>query len=533
MSRLRPLPLACLVLACQSGAPADASGDASATATADASTTATSTAGAADPTTTADTLAVDTAAAATTTADATSADTTSADPTTGEPLLCGEPLPCPGGVCTGLLRGASEGTVPRDLAVDPCGDILVTGSHHGIEPGLGLGAAAMGVTDAFVARVDRTGTPRWGRSFGEPDNVNEYDVDPSAVAVHPDGSIFVAGAGSSPFVVDGLACDGYATKAFVLKLTPDGEPVWLRCHEDPPVVHVADMVVHADALYLAGECHGQDFDDRHMFLARVDAVTGAMDASACLDSGGYASLRRIVRDGRRLVVLGDFRGILLFTQPLAAPDGDLVLARFDPAAWTPGAAPPWDFSAQYGGPGFVLADGLARADDGSLAGLGRGTPHLAGGDGGGPARGLGESDSRALFAVYTPSGAGYTRTTNLCFGRNLSNESFDVVARPGGGFSWTGYSYHEIFAPPHRLAPASPAMFVATWVDGAGITPAWMPGVDGGRSAYYTRLAVDPLGLVVAGAYHGDPQFFPGDDAPAVGQRLFVLQTAADLTFTP
>jgi hypothetical protein len=38
------------------------------------------------------------------------------------------------------------------------------------------------------------------------------------------------------------------------------------------------------------------------------------------------------------------------------------------------------------------------------------------------------------------------------------------------------------------------------------------------------RLATDPLGLVIAGAYHCDPEFFPGDDAPAVGQRLFVLQ---------
>lgn len=516
MPRLRRLSLACLVLACQSGPPADATGDASTAANGDASTTATPTTGAADP------------SGATTVGE-----TTTVDATTDEALLCGEPLPCPGGTCTGLLRGTSEGTIPRDLAVDPCGDILVTGQHRGLEPDLGLDKAAMGVTDAFIARVDRTGAPRWGRSFGEPDNVNEHDVDPSAVAVHPDGSIFVAGRGFSPFAVDGLTCAGYTSKTFVLKLTPDGEPVWLRCHEDPPVAHVADMLVHADAVYLAGECHGQDPDTRHMFLARVDAATGTMDASACLDAGDGSSFRRLVSDGHRLIVLGEFRGLLLFTQPLAAPDGDLVLARFDPAAWTPGTPPPWDFSAQYGDPGFVVADGLARADDGSLAVVGWAAVDAACDDADGLAGALVEGDSRALFAVYTPSGSGYTRTTSLCFGRTVANEGFDVVARPGGGFTWTGYTYHEIFAPPHRLTPASPAMFLATWFGGTGITATWMPAIDDDDSAYYTRLAVDPLGLVLAGAYHGDPEFFPGDDAPAVGQRLFVLQTAADLSFNP
>ncbi len=528
MSRSRLFTLAGLVLACRDPSPADATSDGSSSSTEVAATSELPTTGA---TTGVDTTGVATTGTATTGTATTGVDTTGV--TTGEPELCGVPVPCPGGACTGLLRGASERTTPLDLALDPCGDILVTGTHAGPEPGLGLGPV-QGETDAFVARLDRTGARRWGRSFGEPDNQNEYDVAPTAIAVHPDGSIFVAGSGSSPFVVDDLACDGYAAKAFVLKLAPDGEPVWLRCHEDPPVRRVADALVVDDHVYLAGECHDpQDFETSYMYLARVDAITGSMDASACLGSGGHASFRRLARDGERLVVLGAFQGLLLFTQPLSTTDGDLVLARFDPSAWKPGETPPWDFSAQYGGPGPILADGLARADDGALAVVAWATPQVACDDGDGLAGDLGEYDSRALLAVFTPDDGGYARTTSVCFGRNVSNEGFDVSARPDGGFTWTGYSYGEIFAPPHRLTPASPAAFVATWVDGAGVTATWMPEIDDDDSAYYTRLATDPLGLVVTGAYHGDPAFFPGDDAPAVGQRLFVLQTAADLTFEP
>ena len=102
------------------------------------------------------------------------------------------------------------------VAVDPAGNVLVTGSFLGrIDIG-GRDLSASGAADGFIAKLDPGGAPLWARSFGD-----SSEQGSAAIAADTLGNVWATGyfAGSTDFGGGAIQSRG-ANDAFVLELTP-------------------------------------------------------------------------------------------------------------------------------------------------------------------------------------------------------------------------------------------------------------------------------------------------------------------------
>jgi hypothetical protein len=102
------------------------------------------------------------------------------------------------------------------VAVDPAGDVIVTGSFMGR---LDLGAgelAAVGASDGFVVKLDPGGAALWARSFGD-----SSEQGGAAVTADPLGNVWATGylSGSADFGGGPIQSSG-ASDAFLLELSP-------------------------------------------------------------------------------------------------------------------------------------------------------------------------------------------------------------------------------------------------------------------------------------------------------------------------
>ncbi len=89
------------------------------------------------------------------------------------------------------LWGSEEWSDARSLAVDSNGDIFVTGYTVGSLDGV---LSAFGGSDVFLVKMNNTGARLWAEQWG-----SELDDYGTAVAVGPDGKIFVAGYTANTF----------------------------------------------------------------------------------------------------------------------------------------------------------------------------------------------------------------------------------------------------------------------------------------------------------------------------------------------
>ncbi len=110
------------------------------------------------------------------------------------------------------------------VAVDAAGNVVLAGTFTET---LTIGATthiAAGEDDVFIAKLSAGGVPRWSKHFGA---ATAERV--SAVALDPEGNVFVAGAmlESVDFGRGGLPFAG-GSDVFVVKLGPGGEPLWSR-----------------------------------------------------------------------------------------------------------------------------------------------------------------------------------------------------------------------------------------------------------------------------------------------------------------
>lgn len=89
------------------------------------------------------------------------------------------------------LWGSEAWSDARSLAVNANGDIFVTGHTIGSLDGV---LSAVGGSDVFLVKMDDSGTRLWAEQWGS--GLNDYG---NAVAVGPDGRIFVAGYTANAF----------------------------------------------------------------------------------------------------------------------------------------------------------------------------------------------------------------------------------------------------------------------------------------------------------------------------------------------
>jgi hypothetical protein len=108
------------------------------------------------------------------------------------------------------------------VAVDPSGNVYVTGSFEGTVAFGGPALTSAGASDAFVVSLTSAGAHRWSQRFG--DSGIDQGID---VAVDPTGNVYLTGAfsGTASFGGAALTSAG-ASDAFVASLTTAGAHRW-------------------------------------------------------------------------------------------------------------------------------------------------------------------------------------------------------------------------------------------------------------------------------------------------------------------
>jgi hypothetical protein len=126
--------------------------------------------------------------------------------------------------------GGTQNDVGLDIALDPSGNILVTGHFFGttdFDPGAGVTQlSSNGDRDIFILKLDANGDFLWARSFGEDD-----DDFGQSIATDANGNVIVTGKFQGTVDFDpgsgttNLTSNGIED-AFILKLDGDGNLLW-------------------------------------------------------------------------------------------------------------------------------------------------------------------------------------------------------------------------------------------------------------------------------------------------------------------
>lgn len=138
----------------------------------------------------------------------------------------------------GTYREAANG-----LVAGADGSIYLVGSVRGSIDGQTLNG---GYTDVLLIKYDADGNKAWTRFFGSSGTERG-----NAIAVSPDGSIFIAGFAPGVGSLDGQSRNN---DAFVAKYSPDGTRVWTR--PLGPSAASALTVGSDGSVYVAGETAG-------------------------------------------------------------------------------------------------------------------------------------------------------------------------------------------------------------------------------------------------------------------------------------
>jgi hypothetical protein len=125
--------------------------------------------------------------------------------------------------------GGPEADIPRAVAVDATGNILVGGSFGGsVDFGGGPITAAAGHSSAFLTRLDASGNHLWTQTFASDDAVL------NGIALGDNGVIAVAGSFAGTINLgDGVLTTAGGDDAFVARVDSTGKITWGRAFGGP------------------------------------------------------------------------------------------------------------------------------------------------------------------------------------------------------------------------------------------------------------------------------------------------------------
>jgi hypothetical protein len=153
------------------------------------------------------------------------------------------------------------------VAIDGAGNLYVAGYTDGTVEGV----ASVGMKDAFVVKLDGTGTPQWTRSFG---TVAEDNA--RGIAVDGAGGVYVVGSTSGDLAGNGNAG---RSDAYLIKYDAAGTRVWTRQFGADKPEDARNVVIDAAGnIYVAGGTGGIDplvpvaTDQYAVYLARFDSA---------------------------------------------------------------------------------------------------------------------------------------------------------------------------------------------------------------------------------------------------------------------
>lgn len=123
--------------------------------------------------------------------------------------------------------GGNQSDRGLGIAVDHSGKALICGFYTGfIDFGNGITLTSHGGQDAFLLKLDESGTPLWARGLGSAGNSDRAN----AVAVDSLGNVFITGQFSGDASFDGfdLNATDQTIDAFVVKYDIDGNAMWVK-----------------------------------------------------------------------------------------------------------------------------------------------------------------------------------------------------------------------------------------------------------------------------------------------------------------
>ncbi|ABK16802.1 SBBP repeat-containing protein [Syntrophobacter fumaroxidans] len=162
------------------------------------------------------------------------------------PLLFFSILSCPAVASAGWVQryGGGGGDFATGIAVDRGGNVYVTGASAGFISG------NYTYIDYATIKYDRYGNRKWVRRYNGPKNYND---EAAAIAVDPDGNVYVTG--KSMGLSSGY---DYAT----VKYDTNGKRQWVRRYNGPQNKNDKAMALAVDGggnVYVTGRVDGDDY----------------------------------------------------------------------------------------------------------------------------------------------------------------------------------------------------------------------------------------------------------------------------------
>ncbi|MBU1244168.1 hypothetical protein KJ612_13270 [Myxococcota bacterium] len=427
---------------------------------------------------------------------------------------CGSVLEdaCLGKALDATRYGGINNDALSSLAVDSAGNVVMTGSFSlSTDFGDGL-VSGNGTNDnIFVAKVGPSGALAWFRSYGNFEASRGLDV-----AVDSQNNVYVTGYFSSTLTFgDAGSRTAVGTRdGFLLKLDPDGNPLWVRRFGGPGINQGNGVAIASSGkAYITGAVSGGN--QNILFDGWVTAESGAggtdifvvsytsagdFDHSelygTSLDEAGTG----IAMDGSdQPTIIGTYRGAISFGGiPLAnAGDTDVFILRMDPVLDTPfwvkriasaGADTATRVSVTADGSVAVAAAVNAQAECGA-------TQVIPAGSQDGLAARL---DALGNFLWCRPLGA--TGWENV----------FSLVLDPSGGVFMAGSFAGQATIGPFVLASAGLHDVFLVRLDAQG-DPVWARRFGGPTAESAYALGAGPGGMVLGGGFAGTLDFGTGE----------------------
>lgn len=262
---------------------------------------------------------------------------------------------CKGDLLWAEQLSTANNTLAADIAVDATGNVVVVGVNVIGAPG-GPGATV------FVVKFDATGTLLWSRTFGGPSAA----VGAGKIAADPSGAVVMMGRFSG--MVDfggGVLTSKSEEDLYVLKLTADGEFLWVKSYGEPSASTATGglAVDSSGQIILAGSFQGSfsfggpvltSAGMQDIFVAKLDS-SGAHVWSRKFGDSLAQTARGVALDaGGNVLLIGGFSGALDFGGGTLTSAGgtDVFIAKLDP-----GGAHLW--SSRYGDSQDQLGNALA------------------------------------------------------------------------------------------------------------------------------------------------------------------------------
>ena len=241
------------------------------------------------------------------------------------------------------LLGTTEQDTAQALAIGSDGSVYVAGYTQGT-----LGQANAGEGDVFLAKLKGTDlSTQWIKTFG-----SDRTDQPTAIALGPDGSIYVAGYTLGNLENADAKLNKGLSDIFVARFSSDGSRQWTQLLGTTNRDTVNDLLVDANSVYLAGSTTERLDDQIYRgngdgFIAKFNTagvkqwvrLLGTSD-----DDAAYALARG--SDGALFVAgatEGNLNGQINKGTNPGSPTSDAFVSRFSPegeilTTWLEGTA---------------------------------------------------------------------------------------------------------------------------------------------------------------------------------------------------